>query len=349
MRAMQQLLAAGVSARQAAEAVLSTPAGDVPAAPPHRPARPGRDRGQALAARPDAGAVRRCRRERRARSPARRRGRHDRDLRGDRPLSRRPRRALGGRERDHRRGALRDQPDPRPPPGTRPRLGRRQRPSRPPGMPKRRAARPRPDLLRDRPSRPRLAHHLPRRRHPAADPDRSRGPTRTEHHRAGGDQAITAASARRRDSNHNRADRRCRTEARRARSPTSSAQHSSTSIPSPPQPGSQRTSDEPRGSAHRPASTTSNQFVEKAGSAPFSTSVARRSAVQPAISLSDGHTFRGESRAAFRVELALVERTRARGRAWALSSSRATLDQILASDYAPNTPATAISRRDCES
>src|SRR6476661_2416005 len=33
VRAMQALLAAGVSARQAAEAVLSTPAGDVPAAP----------------------------------------------------------------------------------------------------------------------------------------------------------------------------------------------------------------------------------------------------------------------------------------------------------------------------
>ncbi len=33
VRAMQQLLAAGVSARQAAEAVLSTPAGDVPKAP----------------------------------------------------------------------------------------------------------------------------------------------------------------------------------------------------------------------------------------------------------------------------------------------------------------------------
>ena len=33
VRAMQELLAAGVSARQAAEAVLSTPAGEVPAAP----------------------------------------------------------------------------------------------------------------------------------------------------------------------------------------------------------------------------------------------------------------------------------------------------------------------------
>ena len=37
VRAMQALLAAGVSARQAAEAVLSTPAGDVPAAPATAP------------------------------------------------------------------------------------------------------------------------------------------------------------------------------------------------------------------------------------------------------------------------------------------------------------------------
>jgi len=41
VRAMQQLLAAGVSARQAAEAVLSTPAGDVPAVPAATSSPPG--------------------------------------------------------------------------------------------------------------------------------------------------------------------------------------------------------------------------------------------------------------------------------------------------------------------
>ena len=41
MRAMQELLAAGVSARQAAEAVLSTPAGDVPGLPDTDPGRQG--------------------------------------------------------------------------------------------------------------------------------------------------------------------------------------------------------------------------------------------------------------------------------------------------------------------
>ena len=59
VRAMQALLATGVSARQAAEAVLSTPAGDMPAALAQLPARTGRDRGSALASHPDAGAVRR--------------------------------------------------------------------------------------------------------------------------------------------------------------------------------------------------------------------------------------------------------------------------------------------------
>ena len=93
--------------------------------------------------------------------------------------------------------------------GTRPRLGRRQRPTRPLGMPKRRTPRPRPDLLRDRPARPRLAHHLPGRRHPTIDPDRSRSPARTKHHRAGGDQAVASTSARRRGSNRDGADRHC--------------------------------------------------------------------------------------------------------------------------------------------
>ena len=171
------------------------------------PPRWGRDRGSALASHPDAGAVRRCGRERRARSPARRRGRHDGDLRGDRPLSCRPRRAMGGRERDRCRGAFRDQPDPRPVAGTRPRLGRRRRPTCPAGMPERRASRPRPDLLWDRPSRSRLAHHLPGRRHPAIDSDRRRSPTRTEPDRAGGDQVVSAASARPRGANRDAADR----------------------------------------------------------------------------------------------------------------------------------------------
>ena len=150
------------------------------------------------------------RRERRARSPARRRRRHNRDLRGDRPLSGRPRRALGRRQRDDRRGAFRDQPDPRPTAGPCPRLGRRQRPTRPPGMPKRRATRPWPDLLWDRPTRPRLAHHLPGRRHPTIDPERSRSPAHTKHHRAGCDQVGAPTSARRPDSNRNSADRHCR-------------------------------------------------------------------------------------------------------------------------------------------
>ena len=108
------------------------------------------------------------------------------------------------------RGAFRDQRDPRPTAGARPRLGRRQRPTRPLGMPKRRAARPWPDLLWDRPARPRLAHHLPGRRHPTIDPERSRSPAHTKHHRAGSDQTVASTSARPRGSNRNSADRHCR-------------------------------------------------------------------------------------------------------------------------------------------
>ncbi len=141
-------------------------------------------------------------------------------------------------------GAFRDQPDPRPAAGARPRLGRRRRPARPLSVPERGASRSGPDLLWDRPSRPRLAHHLPGRRHPAVDPDRSRGPARTEPDRAGGDQVVAASSARPRGSNRNAADRH-RGRGARDGSPTSSAPHSSTPIPSPPPTGSRRTYGEP--------------------------------------------------------------------------------------------------------
>ena len=204
VRSMLALITDGVAPQQAARMVISgtAPAAVARAGDASPAARPRAPRGGARA-------LRRRRGQRRLRRAARAVHGQDGALRRCRSVPCRPRRPVGARRGDDRAGTLREQPAPRAPARPCPRLGRGRWAACPPGMSERRASRSRPHLLRDRPSRPRLADHLPGRRHPSGDPVRGRGRPRTEHHRAGGDEDAAPASARRRGTKFSGADRRC--------------------------------------------------------------------------------------------------------------------------------------------
>ena len=125
-------------------------------------------RSRGRAGRGPAAGLRRLRRVGRAGDPgpARIRSVSDRGHARDRaPLPGGTRRSVGAGRRQHRPGALRQQPHPRAADRAGPRLGRRERPAGHPVLPARGAARPGPNDLRRHPEPPRVADRIPRRGH----------------------------------------------------------------------------------------------------------------------------------------------------------------------------------------